>query len=491
MAQVLPAERGLRRVIGDGEAVRDGEVDGLDESDFLELYRQLVLLRTYDERSVVYHRQGRIGTYAIFWNHEAMQVGSSYALDARRLDLPELPRVGDRPAARDAAGDGALLVARPSGRLVEPARLQRRLDLRPDRDARSARGRARVGEEAARRADRGDRVLRRRRDLGGRVPRGRELRRRDARAADPLLQQQPVGDLDAAVRRRPPRRRSPTRRSATGCRACGSTAPTCSPSTRRRATRSRGRAPATGRRSSRRSRTAPRRTRPPTTRASTSTRSGSRRRGSTSASGRYEGYLRRLGLLDDETAERVKAEATELMRAGIAAAEAEPAGRSRADLRVRVRRPAADACGRAGLAELTLLEAVNDCLHTELARDDSVMVMGEDVGRAGGVFRATAGLRDTLRRRPLRRHAARRGRHPRHGGRALHGRLAAGLRDAVRRVLLSLPRPADQPRRPLPVAHARRDGVPARRPHAVRRRRARARAATTTRPRRTTCTRPA
>ena len=80
MAQVLPAERGLRRVIGDGESVRDGGVDGLDESDFLELYRQLVLLRTYDERSVVYHRQGRIGTYAIFWNHEAMQVGSSYAL---------------------------------------------------------------------------------------------------------------------------------------------------------------------------------------------------------------------------------------------------------------------------------------------------------------------------------------------------------------------------------------------------------------------------
>ena len=46
------------------------------------------------------------------------------------------------------------------------------------------------------------------------------------------------------------------------------------------------------------------------------------------------------------------------------------------------------------MAELTLLEAVNDALHTELARDDSVLVMGEDVGRAGGVFRATAGLRD-------------------------------------------------------------------------------------------------
>ena len=81
MAQVLPAEQGLRRVIGDGEGVPDGEVDGLDEGDLLELHRQLVLLRTYDERSLVYHRQGRIGTYAIFWNHEAMQVGAVYALD--------------------------------------------------------------------------------------------------------------------------------------------------------------------------------------------------------------------------------------------------------------------------------------------------------------------------------------------------------------------------------------------------------------------------
>jgi len=46
------------------------------------------------------------------------------------------------------------------------------------------------------------------------------------------------------------------------------------------------------------------------------------------------------------------------------------------------------------LAELSIVEAVNDCLHVELARDETVLVLGEDVGRAGGVFRATAGLRD-------------------------------------------------------------------------------------------------
>src|SRR5438132_11750408 len=81
MAQVLPAEHELRRVIGDGEGVPDREVEGLEEADLLELHRSLVLLRTYDERSVVYHRQGRIGTYAIFYNHEAMQAGSVYALE--------------------------------------------------------------------------------------------------------------------------------------------------------------------------------------------------------------------------------------------------------------------------------------------------------------------------------------------------------------------------------------------------------------------------
>jgi pyruvate/2-oxoglutarate/acetoin dehydrogenase E1 component len=46
------------------------------------------------------------------------------------------------------------------------------------------------------------------------------------------------------------------------------------------------------------------------------------------------------------------------------------------------------------MAELLMVEAINDGLHVELERDDSVLVMGEDVGRAGGVFRATAGLRE-------------------------------------------------------------------------------------------------
>jgi pyruvate dehydrogenase E1 component subunit alpha len=87
MSQVLPAEGGLRRVIGDGLAVADGEVD-LTPEEHVALYGELVLLRTYDERSVVYHRQGRIGTYAIFWNHEAMQAGAVFALEDRDWIFP-------------------------------------------------------------------------------------------------------------------------------------------------------------------------------------------------------------------------------------------------------------------------------------------------------------------------------------------------------------------------------------------------------------------
>src|SRR5437763_2864538 len=75
MARVAESEPELRRVLDD-----DREVDGLGEQELLELYRSIVLLRTYDERSVVYHRQGRTGTSAIFWNHEAMQAGAFHAL---------------------------------------------------------------------------------------------------------------------------------------------------------------------------------------------------------------------------------------------------------------------------------------------------------------------------------------------------------------------------------------------------------------------------
>jgi pyruvate dehydrogenase E1 component beta subunit len=45
---------------------------------------------------------------------------------------------------------------------------------------------------------------------------------------------------------------------------------------------------------------------------------------------------------------------------------------------------------------MTMLEAINHTLHQEMARDDRVVVFGEDVGANGGVFRATEGLQDAF-----------------------------------------------------------------------------------------------
>lgn len=44
------------------------------------------------------------------------------------------------------------------------------------------------------------------------------------------------------------------------------------------------------------------------------------------------------------------------------------------------------------MAEMTLIDAVRAALDEELGRDDRVFIMGEDVGKRGGVFRATLGL---------------------------------------------------------------------------------------------------
>lgn len=72
----------LFRVIGDGVDLADNEVpDGLGDKELLELFRWLVILRTFDERALALQRQGRIGTYALFWGEEGTQAGALYACE--------------------------------------------------------------------------------------------------------------------------------------------------------------------------------------------------------------------------------------------------------------------------------------------------------------------------------------------------------------------------------------------------------------------------
>lgn len=46
------------------------------------------------------------------------------------------------------------------------------------------------------------------------------------------------------------------------------------------------------------------------------------------------------------------------------------------------------------MPEMTMVQALNSALRSEMRRDNDVVVMGEDVGTVGGVFRVTAGLID-------------------------------------------------------------------------------------------------
>ncbi|HJV35255.1 alpha-ketoacid dehydrogenase subunit beta [Geomonas sp.] len=46
------------------------------------------------------------------------------------------------------------------------------------------------------------------------------------------------------------------------------------------------------------------------------------------------------------------------------------------------------------MAQLNMVQAINQALAQEMERDDRIVLLGEDVGRDGGVFRVTEGLQD-------------------------------------------------------------------------------------------------
>ena len=46
------------------------------------------------------------------------------------------------------------------------------------------------------------------------------------------------------------------------------------------------------------------------------------------------------------------------------------------------------------MAQMNMVQAINDGLRFEMRKDPRVVVMGEDVGKVGGVFRVTQGLFD-------------------------------------------------------------------------------------------------
>ncbi|MGO3900939.1 MAG: alpha-ketoacid dehydrogenase subunit beta, partial [Lactiplantibacillus argentoratensis] len=47
---------------------------------------------------------------------------------------------------------------------------------------------------------------------------------------------------------------------------------------------------------------------------------------------------------------------------------------------------------RSNMSKKTYIQAITDALRLELGSDEKTLVFGEDVGKNGGVFRATDGL---------------------------------------------------------------------------------------------------
>ena len=54
--------------------------------------------------------------------------------------------------------------------------------------------------------------------------------------------------------------------------------------------------------------------------------------------------------------------------------------------------PATSAAGGGAGAEITYLEAIREALYEEMARDENVFLLGEDIGAFGGAFKVTEGL---------------------------------------------------------------------------------------------------
>ncbi|NHN58258.1 MULTISPECIES: pyruvate dehydrogenase (acetyl-transferring) E1 component subunit alpha [Halorussus] len=78
----------VTRVVEPDGTVDERTVPDLTESAVTDLYRLQVLARTFDEKAVKLHRQGRIGTYAPLQGQEAAQVGAAFALSESDYCFP-------------------------------------------------------------------------------------------------------------------------------------------------------------------------------------------------------------------------------------------------------------------------------------------------------------------------------------------------------------------------------------------------------------------
>jgi 2-oxoisovalerate dehydrogenase E1 component len=108
---------------------------------------------------------------------------------------------------------------------------------------------------------------------------------------------------------------------------------------------------------------------------------------------RFERTLRAAGVLDDEQAALIRAAVATEVEAAIELALADESANSD-DLLPSLHSPhrSYPTAPVDGERKLGFVAAIREALDLELAADPSVIMMGEDIGRVGGLFRATEGL---------------------------------------------------------------------------------------------------
>src|SRR6056297_1150541 len=72
----------------DGNVVEGADVPDISDEELLAMYREMKLVRHFDERAVSLQRQGRMGTYPPLSGQEGAQVGSAHALGAEDWVFP-------------------------------------------------------------------------------------------------------------------------------------------------------------------------------------------------------------------------------------------------------------------------------------------------------------------------------------------------------------------------------------------------------------------
>lgn len=119
---------------------------------------------------------------------------------------------------------------------------------------------------------------------------------------------------------------------------------------------------------------------------------------------RLTDQAKRAGAVDDTDYEQLVSEVNGEIEAAIDWARAQPEP-TLGNALTFVSAPALAACQPEpdpGARPITYLKAINEAFHQEMARDPDVIVLGEDIGRIGGIFGTTRGLYDRFGRERVR-----------------------------------------------------------------------------------------